>query len=113
MKKLYAFTLVMAMPASAASVVSSPVAVQLTPSSQQSVSVPLAVGGYASIKSNGKCCTIVRITDMVLSSDAAHQPIWIATYYSDSSGNWPVGSDYWRTAQLRFDSSGLQGVAIN
>jgi hypothetical protein len=48
---------------------------------------------------------------MVVSNDPEHQPVWIAMFYSDSSGNWPVGSDYWRTAELRFNSSDLQGVA--
>jgi hypothetical protein len=113
MKKLFAFTLVIAMPASAASLVKSPVVVQPVTASPQSGNVPLAVGGYATLKGSGKCCTIVRITDMVISTDPDHQPVWIGTFYSDTSGNLPANNDYWRTAELRFSSSDLQGVTVS
>jgi hypothetical protein len=111
MKKLFAFGLLMAMPASAAVIVTSSTPVQLAAASPW-VDAPLAIGGYAYIKGQGKCCTIVRITDMVISADSYHQQIWITTFYSDSSGNWPVDDPYWRTSELRFNGSDLQGVTL-
>jgi hypothetical protein len=110
MKKLFAISLVMAMPASAASVVTSPVAVKSGTATQKWVDGPLTVGGFAYIKSAGKCCVVVRITDLVTSTSSDHEPVWIAIFYSDSSGNWSADSDYWRTAELRFSSADLQGV---
>jgi hypothetical protein len=112
MKKLFALGLLMAMPASATVLVTSATPVGVTTGSTQWANAPLTVGGYAYIKSQGKCCTIVRINDMVVSADSYHQQIWITTFYSDSSGNWPVENLYWRTAELRFNSSDLQGIAI-
>lgn len=112
MKKLLAIGLVMAVPASAASVVSSPAPVQSSTAAPKWVDAPLTVGGYASLN-NGKCCTIVRITDMVISTGPDHQPIWITTFYSDSSGNFPADNQYSRTAERRFSSSDLHGVAMS
>jgi hypothetical protein len=66
MKKLFAFTLVMAMPASAASVVSSPALVQnpgaasaVAASPRQWVRAPLSNGGYARCKNPNGCRTWV------------------------------------------------------
>jgi hypothetical protein len=110
MKKVFAISLVMAMPASAASVVTSPVAVKSGTAAPNWVNAPLTVGGFAYIKAAGKCCAIVRNTDMVTSTSSDHQPVWIAIFYSDTSGNWRTDSDYWRTAELRLSSADLQGV---
>ena len=90
-------------PASASVVVSSPVVVQ-----QKFVDGPLKVGGYAYVKSQDNCCLIVQIQDMV--STGPNNPIWITTFYSDSSGNYPADNAYWRSVRSRFNSSDLQGL---
>lgn len=102
-KLLFLSALMMALPASASVVVNSPVVIR-----QGFVDAPLAVGGFASVKGDNRCCMIVRIVDVVYAGP--DNPIWITTYYSDSSGNFPADNSYWQSARLRFNSSDLQGL---
>lgn len=103
-------TISAALPVSATPIVLSPVTVQVTQGVTANNS-DLAVGGYVTIK-GAKCCTVFRIVDVVTTDGPNPEHVWIVQFYSDSSGNWPTDSQYWRSAELRFSSADLVAVRL-
>ena len=105
-----ALALVIALPASAAPpIIQSATSVAL-PGATASVSdTTLKVGGLARVKAAG-CCLIVKIADMQTAETSDRAPIWIAYYYSDTSGSFPANNTYARSLERRFASSDLQAL---
>lgn len=69
---------------------------------------PLATGGFAFPKNQGPCCTgtVVHLDNYFPASG-----MWAASFYSDTSGNFPVNDAYEVTLVRYFDTASLQGLA--
>jgi hypothetical protein len=107
---VFALSLLTAIPAAAAPpMVMSPTSVQLSGSTTSVAAPSLKVGGLARVKSAG-CCLLVKITDMQLAETSDRSPIWIAYYYSDSSGSFPINSLYARSLERRFGTADLEAA---
>ena len=119
LKPLAAALAVLAVPASSASVVTSPVVVQRPPGWPSQPTQPtqpvtqwtqrsLAVGEYAFVKSQGPCCSgiVVHLVEYYPSSG-----MWATTFFQDVSGNFPSSNPYWQAQTLYFNAADLQGLS--
>jgi hypothetical protein len=105
---VFALALIFALPATAAPpMVQSPTSVTLPATTAAVSGASLKVGGLARVKAAG-CCLLVKITDMQTAETSDRAPIWIAYYYSDSSGSFPVNNIYARSLERRFASADLE-----
>ena len=107
---LVAFAFMFALPAFAAPpIVFNPSSVALQKTVAPDAVAALKVGGLARVKSAG-CCLLVKITDMQFAETSDRSPIWIAYYYSDASGSFPINSPYARSLERRFGTSDLEAA---